>query len=180
MRPSLLGVWGRRSTLEEPKGPPPIHRNKGGEEQPHSAYPELWNVNGVEIDVHAKYVVGTQLWYVQSCLQERINQKTLKDYNAAPINDRARKSIRLVNVEPDSAREEERMHDRIKSSALFKMPALFGERERSVDFNAKEIQLLDKFGFKTFDRTVGGVIQGKNVLLESTQFSKGKVSNIIK
>lgn len=33
--------------------------------QPHSLKPELWNIDGTEMDLNAKYKIGGQLWYLQ-------------------------------------------------------------------------------------------------------------------
>ena len=35
-----------------------IERNKNGEEEPNSSDPELWNIDGTEMDWNAKYKVG--------------------------------------------------------------------------------------------------------------------------
>lgn len=47
-----------------------IERNANGCEEPSSADPELWNVDGCEIDYLVKYKIGGQMWYVQSRMRE--------------------------------------------------------------------------------------------------------------
>ena len=42
-----------------------IERNAFGEEEPHGYDPELWNIDGTEIDLLAKYKTGGQMWYLQ-------------------------------------------------------------------------------------------------------------------
>ncbi|GMI14167.1 hypothetical protein TrVE_jg2716 [Triparma verrucosa] len=42
-----------------------IERNSNGSEEPHSLKPELWNIDGTEMDLNAKYKIGGQLWYLQ-------------------------------------------------------------------------------------------------------------------
>jgi hypothetical protein len=61
---------------EEDKGPPPeISRNKDGSEEPHSAKPNLYNIDGTEVDMNGKYKVGGQLWYLQSRAKENVADK---------------------------------------------------------------------------------------------------------
>ena len=48
-----------------------IERNKFGEEEPHTDDPELWNIDGTEMDFLAGYKVGGQMWYIQSRLARR-------------------------------------------------------------------------------------------------------------
>jgi hypothetical protein len=40
-----------------------IERNHSGEEEPHSLSPELWDIDGTELDLRAQYKVGGQLWH---------------------------------------------------------------------------------------------------------------------
>jgi len=43
-----------------------INRNVNGFEEPHGPNPELWNIDGCEVDLTAKYKLGGQMWYLQS------------------------------------------------------------------------------------------------------------------
>ena len=47
-----------------------ITRNANGSEEPSSADPELYNVDGTEVDYLVKYKMGGQMWYVQSRMRE--------------------------------------------------------------------------------------------------------------
>eukprot|EP00931_Biecheleriopsis_adriatica_P016907 TRINITY_DN12313_c0_g1_i1.p1 TRINITY_DN12313_c0_g1~~TRINITY_DN12313_c0_g1_i1.p1 ORF type:complete len:620 (-),score=158.00 TRINITY_DN12313_c0_g1_i1:98-1909(-) len=57
---------------EEDEENPPIERNKNGCEEPHSARPKLYNINGTEVDWNATYKIGGQLWYLQCRLKEAV------------------------------------------------------------------------------------------------------------
>jgi hypothetical protein len=65
-----------------------IIRNKNGKEEPNSQDPELWNVDGTEVDFNQKYKFGGQLWYVQSRVQESAFKGT--PINGIPMNEKAR------------------------------------------------------------------------------------------
>eukprot|EP01047_Picozoa_sp_COSAG01_P001996 COSAG01_NODE_49_length_31891_cov_29.945773_38_plen_295_part_00 len=52
-----------------------IVRNRLGEEEPHSDSPELWNIDGTEVDIRAKYKVGGQMWYLQTRATDAIKKK---------------------------------------------------------------------------------------------------------
>ena len=39
-----------------------IIRNANGSEEPHSDDPELWNIDGTEMDLNQKYKMGGQMW----------------------------------------------------------------------------------------------------------------------
>ena len=39
-----------------------IIRNGNGSEEPHSNNPELWNIDGTEMDLNQKYKMGGQMW----------------------------------------------------------------------------------------------------------------------
>lgn len=52
-----------------------ITRNAEGSEEAHSDVPELWNIDGCEMDLSASYKVGGQMWYrpsVTSCSQSEL------------------------------------------------------------------------------------------------------------
>ncbi len=51
---------------------PTTLRNYAGDEEPHSAAPDLYNIDGTVIDLCAKYKAGGQLWYLQSRAKEAI------------------------------------------------------------------------------------------------------------
>ena len=59
-----------------------IVRNRNGREEPSSSDPELWNVDGTEVDFDQKYKFGSQLWYVQS----RVHEFAFK---GTPVNGKA-------------------------------------------------------------------------------------------
>ena len=70
-----------------------IIRNWGGEEEPSSKDPELWNVDGTEVDFNQMYKFGGQLWYVQSRVQEAAFKGT--EINGQPMNGAARRRLGL-------------------------------------------------------------------------------------
>ena len=69
-----------------------ITRNHEGSEEPHSMVPELWNIDGCELDLKAKYKVGGQLWYLQSRALDAIKAK--RPIAGVPLNRKARKAKR--------------------------------------------------------------------------------------
>jgi hypothetical protein len=71
----------------------PIERNAGGCEEPHSADPELWNIDGVEVDLGAKYRIGGQMWYLQDRAKDSI--KVGAPIAGTPFNDKATSAKRL-------------------------------------------------------------------------------------
>ena len=79
-----------------------IERNANGEEEPHSADPELWNFDGTEVDLSDghKYKMGKQLWYIQDRAKDAI--KAGKPIAGQPMNDKARNSGRTTTrIEDD-------------------------------------------------------------------------------
>ena len=64
-----------------------IERNAKGSEEPNSPDPELWNIDGTEVDFLAKYKTGGQMWYLQSRAKESI--ATGKNIPGYPINQKA-------------------------------------------------------------------------------------------
>ena len=56
--------------------------------EPHSAEPELWDIDGQEMDMLATYKVGGQLWYLQSRACEAIAAG--KPIAGKPMNAKAR------------------------------------------------------------------------------------------
>ena len=50
---------------------PTTLRNYAGDEEPHSAKPDLYDVDGTVIDLCTKYKAGGQLWYLQSRFARR-------------------------------------------------------------------------------------------------------------
>ena len=74
-----------------------VTRNAKGSEEPNSADPELWNIDGTEVDYLAKYKVGGQCWYLQSRAKESIAAgKTIPGY---PINPKACASRRPFSAD---------------------------------------------------------------------------------
>ena len=61
-----------------------------GSEEPHSADPELWDFDGTEVDLNAKYAVGKQLWYIQDRAKDAL--RAGKPIAGKPLNQKARKS----------------------------------------------------------------------------------------
>ena len=76
-----------------------IERNANGEEEAHSADPELWNFDGTEVDLSDghKYKMGKQLWYIQDRAKDAI--KAGKPVAGQPMNEKARKSGKSYNKE---------------------------------------------------------------------------------
>ena len=71
-----------------------IKRNVNGFEEPHSLEgAELWNIDGAEVDLSAKYKLGGQMWYLQSRAVE--HSKKGEPIPGIPMNDKARDSGRL-------------------------------------------------------------------------------------
>ena len=74
-----------------------ISRNAKGSEEPNSSSPELWNIDGTEVDYLAKYKTGGQMWYLQSRAKESIAAgKKIPGY---PINQKACQSRRPFNAD---------------------------------------------------------------------------------
>ena len=74
-----------------------VTRNAKGSEEPSSADPELWNIDGTEVDYLASYKVGGQMWYLQSRAKESIAAgKTIPGY---PINKKACASRRPFSTD---------------------------------------------------------------------------------
>ena len=72
-----------------------IERNAGGSEEPHSDDPELWNIDGTEMDMNAKYKVGGQMWYLQSRAKDAV--KAGKPIPGTPFNAKATAAGRLFS-----------------------------------------------------------------------------------
>jgi len=66
-----------------------IERNLHGCEEPHSADPELWNVDHTEVDMLVMYKLGRQLWYLQSRMREDTAATDPKPIAGYPINKKA-------------------------------------------------------------------------------------------
>ena len=82
-----------------------IERNANGSEEPSSADPELWNVDGTEVDYLVKYKVGGQMWYVQSRMRE--NPVKGQPIPGFPMNKKATDAKRYYKMEKDDGSEEE-------------------------------------------------------------------------
>jgi hypothetical protein len=76
-----------------------IERNAGGCEEPHSDDPELWNIDGTEMDLNAKYKIGGQMWYLQDRAKDAI--KAGKPIAGVPFNQAATDSGRLFDAGDD-------------------------------------------------------------------------------
>ena len=58
-----------------------------GSEEPHSDEPELWNIDGTDVDLNAKYEVGGQLWYLRERATDAI--RAGRPIAGNPVNQRA-------------------------------------------------------------------------------------------
>jgi WD40 repeat protein len=76
-----------------------ITRNAHGSEEPHSDDPELWNIDGTEVDYWAKYKSGSQLWYLQSRAKESVAKTPPKPIPGTPMNQKAMDAGRLFAQE---------------------------------------------------------------------------------
>eukprot|EP01043_Picozoa_sp_COSAG02_P024996 COSAG02_NODE_1387_length_12938_cov_24.292235_6_plen_1592_part_00 len=74
-----------------------IERNAKGCEEPHSDDPELWNIDGTECDIRAKYKVGGQMWYLQSRALDAI--KNERPIAGSPMNRAAVAAERRFNAD---------------------------------------------------------------------------------
>ena len=83
-------------------------RNANGCEEPHSKRPELWNIDGTELDMNGSYKVGGQMWYLQDRANDAV--KDGRPIAGFPINDRAKKAGHLYK-EPEEEEEEEEEDD---------------------------------------------------------------------
>jgi WD40 repeat protein len=72
-----------------------IKRNAHGSEEPHSDDPELWNIDGTEVDYFAIYKSGGQLWYLQSRAKESLAKVPPKPIPGVPLNKKAIDSGRI-------------------------------------------------------------------------------------
>ena len=64
-----------------------VVRNAEGCEEPHSDDPELWNIDGTEVDLRAKYKAGGQMWYLQSRAHDAIKKE--RPIAGSPMNNAA-------------------------------------------------------------------------------------------
>jgi hypothetical protein len=76
-----------------------IERNANGIEEPHSEDPELWNIDGTEVDYLAEYKSGGQLWYLQCRAKESVAKDPPKPIPGTPMNDKAVQAGRLFHKE---------------------------------------------------------------------------------
>eukprot|EP01049_Picozoa_sp_SAG25_P008155 SAG25_NODE_715_length_5772_cov_3.218579_4_plen_386_part_00 len=80
--------YAARTDIHEVVDRSAIVRNRLGEEEPHSDSPELWNIDGTEVDILAKYKVGGQMWYLQTRTTDAIKKK--REIAGQPMNRRAK------------------------------------------------------------------------------------------
>eukprot|EP00746_Dinoflagellata_sp_MGD_P028137 gnl/MRDRNA2_/MRDRNA2_166539_c0_seq1.p1 gnl/MRDRNA2_/MRDRNA2_166539_c0~~gnl/MRDRNA2_/MRDRNA2_166539_c0_seq1.p1 ORF type:complete len:119 (-),score=27.32 gnl/MRDRNA2_/MRDRNA2_166539_c0_seq1:404-760(-) len=81
-----------------------IERNANGSEEPNSEDPELWNIDGTEMDLNAKYKVGGQLWYLQARAKDAI--KVCKPIAGKPMNQKATdRELKLNKLNDDGDAE---------------------------------------------------------------------------
>jgi len=92
---------GKEIVVEEHINRSEIERNAEGSEEPHSDDPELWNIDGTELDLRAKYKVGGQMWYLQSRATDAI--KAVRPIPGAPMNRTAVLSHRKYKAEEPKA-----------------------------------------------------------------------------
>lgn len=104
----------KKRLLQEGLGP--VSRNRAGSEESHSESPELWNIDGAEVDLNATYTVGGQLWYLQDRAKEQIA------WNSAiagrPMNAAANDARRLFSMGDTSSDEEKDAEANDKLRAL--------------------------------------------------------------
>lgn len=94
-RPPALVV----ETEEEPL------RNAGGSEEKHSRKPELWNIDGTEMDMKGEYKFGGQMWYLQDRAKDAI--KAGRPIAGFPINKAAIKSGHQFTLPTEDDGEED-------------------------------------------------------------------------
>ena len=70
-----------------------IQRNMNGSEEPHSSSPELWNIDGTEMDLNGTYKLGGQLWYLQDRALAAIKNGT--EIPGDPMNERAMAQLKI-------------------------------------------------------------------------------------
>ena len=75
-----------------------IGKNANGSVEPSSADPELWNIDGCEVDMLVKYKMGGNLWYVQSRMRENPPAKPIPGF---PMNDKAVAAKRFFSKEEE-------------------------------------------------------------------------------
>ena len=75
-----------------------IEKNSNGSDEPSSENPELWNIDGCEVDMLVKYKMGGNLWYVQSRMRENPPKKPIPGF---PINRTAREAMRFYSKEDE-------------------------------------------------------------------------------
>eukprot|EP01048_Picozoa_sp_COSAG05_P005348 COSAG05_NODE_314_length_11610_cov_17.223265_11_plen_626_part_00 len=64
-----------------------IIRNAKGQEFPHSYEPELWNIDGTELDMNQTYTTGSQMWYLWTRATEM--SKAGESISGVPLNRKA-------------------------------------------------------------------------------------------
>jgi hypothetical protein len=72
-----------------------IIRNVNGSEEPHSAEPELWNIDGAELDLNQRYKLGGQMWYLHSRAIDAVARG--KPIAGRPLNAKAVASRRVYS-----------------------------------------------------------------------------------
>ena len=82
-----------------------VRRNEGGCEEPNSVDPELWNIDGTEVDMEASYQPGGQLWYLQDRAQAAVKAGRL--IAGHPMNPKAVAMAKRHAEEQDAAPEPE-------------------------------------------------------------------------
>ena len=70
-------------------------------EEPHSAAPELWAIDGTEMDLAGTYKLGGQMWYLQSRATDAV--KKALPIAGTPMNARARDAGRLFGEQAAAA-----------------------------------------------------------------------------
>jgi class 3 adenylate cyclase len=114
-----------------------IERNAGGCEEPHSGDPELWNIDGTEVDLNAKYKVGGQMWYLQSRATDAI--KGGKPIAGTPFNGKARAAGRLFSDADGDSTDESPTATPLSGAAKDKGKADAGRRsEKATEYSGEK------------------------------------------
>ena len=81
-------------------------RNKDGCDQPHSGDPELWDIDGSEMDWYGTYILGSHEWYIQTRAHDRYNETPPLPIAGMPLNEKAKTSGRAYMQQVQVAQAE--------------------------------------------------------------------------
>jgi len=70
-----------------------------GSEEAHSDDPELWDIDGTEMDLLAKYKVGGQMWYLQDRAKDAVKKGPMQALSTNPSIIESMNYVKTCTVE---------------------------------------------------------------------------------